>query len=155
MEKVKVLFWSKKNEDGKDIQDMKFATQHSAAVDLKVVDDVTISSKSYKVISTGLYVSIPDGYYMKVFPRSGISAKTDLIFKNTVGIIDSDYRGREIFIMYYNLGNNDITFNKGERVAQAIIEKLIPVEYVPVSSIDDLKSDGFDRGGGLGHTGKF
>jgi dUTP pyrophosphatase len=91
---------------------------------------------------------------MKVYPRSGMSAKTSLIFKNTVGLIDSDYRGHEIKVMWYNLGNESIEIKVGDRIAQAFIEKVLPVEYIEVSSIQKLKDMGHDRGGGLGSTGR-
>jgi dUTP pyrophosphatase len=150
---IKVHFWSEKNDVSNNIQDMRPATENSAAVDIRCVEDFSIKPNENKMIRTGLFVSIPNGYCMKVYPRSGISAKTDLIFKNTTGIIDSDYRGREIFVMWYNLGIDDVKFKKGDRVAQAIIDKIISVEYVTVDSIDHLKAMGNDRGGGIGSTG--
>ena len=162
-EKVKVHFYSEKiNSPIKDeeitvdisLQDMMFATRQSAAVDIRSSKDVIIKSHSHEVISTGLYVSIPEGYCMKVYPRSGMSAKTSLIFKNTVGLIDSDYRGHEIKVMWYNLGNESIEIKVGDRIAQAFIEKVLPVEYIEVSSIQKLKDMGHDRGGGLGSTGR-
>lgn len=151
-EKVKVYFYSKK--DGNvSIQDMKYATPGSAAVDIRCADDVSIKPYENKKISTGLYLSISEGYCMKVYPRSGLSAKTDLIFKNTTGIIDSDYRGREIFVMWYNLGNDKVEFKKGDRIAQCIVDRVIPIQYIEVESIEALKKLGDDRGGGFGSTG--
>ena len=151
-EKIKVHFWSEKNSE-QSIQDMKYATENSAAVDIRCAEDFSVKPNENKMIRTGLCVSIPDGYCMKIYPRSGLSAKTDLIFKNTTGIIDSDYRGREIFVIWYNLGIDEVVFKKGDRVAQAMIERIIPVEYIEVDSIDTLKEFGNDRGGGLGSTG--
>lgn len=153
MEQVEIFYWSEKDYQGDDVQDMKFASENAAAIDLRCANDFDIKKGEYSVIGTGLYVSIPDGYCMKVFPRSGISAKTDLIFKNTVGIIDSDYRGREIFVMYYNLGNETVSFKRGDRVAQATIEKVLPIKYTAVADVNTLKEFGNDRGGGLGSTG--
>lgn len=152
-EPVNVLFYSEKDENGNSIQDLKFASKYAACVDIRCKESVTINPKETKLIPTGLYVSIPDGYEMQIRPRSGISAKTELIFKNTIGTIDSDYRGREIFVVWYNLGNSDEKFEKGDRIAQAKIEKVLPVMYKEVTSIDELKNDGFDRGGGCGSTG--
>ena len=90
---------------------------------------------------------------MQIRPRSGISAKTSLIFKNTIGTIDADYRGREIFVVWYNLGTEPVSFKAFDRIAQAKIERVIPVEYYQVSTIEELKEMGYDRGGGCGSTG--
>lgn len=149
---VKVFFYSEKK-DGKPLQDLQYATSGSAAVDIRCAEDYEIKPYVNKKIRTGLYISLPDNYCMKVFPRSGISAKTNLIFKNTVGIIDSDYRGREIFVMWYNLGDETVSFKNGDRIAQAIVEKIEPIEYIEVNNIDFLKQFGNDRGGGIGSTG--
>jgi dUTP pyrophosphatase len=150
---VKVAFFSEKNEDGTLMQDLKFATENSACVDIRCKGDYLIYPDQGEMISTGLYVSIPNGYEMQIRPRSGLSAKTALIFKNTIGTIDSDYRGREIFVLWYNLGPNEYRFKHGDRIAQAKIEKVLPVVYYEVDSIETLKLMGDDRGGGFGHTG--
>lgn len=153
---IKVSFYSEKYdevEDPKSIQDMEKASPNSACVDIRCSEDVVIYPNDTAKIPTGLYVSIPDGYEMQIRPRSGISAKTSLIFKNTIGTIDSDYRGREIFVLWYNLGIEPVIFKKGDRIAQAKIEKVIPVFYEEVSSIEELKQMGNDRGGGFGHSG--
>jgi dUTP pyrophosphatase len=149
---VKVFFYSEKKDD-KSLQDLQYATPGSAAVDIRCAADYEIKPYANQKIRTGLYLSLPDNYCMKVFPRSGLSAKTNLIFKNTVGIIDSDYRGRELFVMWYNLGTETITFKKGDRVAQVIVEKVEPIKYIEVDSVEALKQFGNDRGGGLGSTG--
>ena len=153
MKPVKVAFYSELNEDETPLQDMLFASKNSAGVDIRCNGEYEIYPESSELISTGLYVSIPDGYEMQIRPRSGISAKTSLIFKNTIGTIDSDYRGREIFVMWYNLGIDLFKFKHGDRVAQAIIKEILPVKYYMVDNIDILKTMGHDRGGGIGHTG--
>jgi dUTP pyrophosphatase len=153
---VKVSFYSEKYDDminSESIQDMERASLNSACVDIRCSKDVIIHPYQTEKISTGLYVSIPDGYEMQIRPRSGISAKTSLIFKNTIGTIDSDYRGREIFVLWYNLGVESVTFKKGDRIAQAKIERVLPVVYEEVHTIEDLKKLGNDRGGGFGHSG--
>ncbi len=149
---VRVKFFSELNESGTPIQDLAFATKGSACVDIRCKSDITIAPNTSEMIATGLYVAIPEGYEMQIRPRSGISAKTSLIFKNTIGTIDSDYRN-EIFVLWYNLGTDDVTFKQQDRIAQAKIEKVLPVIYEEVESIDILKGMGNDRGGGLGSTG--
>lgn len=149
---IEVHFWSAKK-GGKSIQDLKYATEGSAAVDIRSAEDFSIKPYETKKIKTGLYVSIPKGYCMKVYPRSGISAKTSLIFKNTTGIIDSDYRALEIFVLWYNLGDDKINFEAGDRVAQCIVEEVVPVTYIEVNTIEELQAQGISRGGGMGSTG--
>jgi len=152
---VEVHFYSEKYDDGSDasIQDMKFGSPNSACVDIRCKNDVIIRPDETQMIATGLYVSIPDGYEMQIRPRSGISAKTSLIFKNTIGTIDSDYRGREIFVIWHNLGVESEVFKKGDRVAQAKIAEVLPITYTEVGTIEELKQMGGDRGGGFGSTG--
>lgn len=151
---LEVAFYSELDIDTEQpFQDMVFATEEAACVDLRCKEDFKIYPGETQIIGTGLYVSIPKGYEMQIRPRSGISAKTGLIFKNTIGTIDSDYRGREIFVVWHNLGETTVIFKKFDRIAQAKIERVIPVKYVQVPSIQHLKDMGVDRGGGCGSTG--
>lgn len=151
-EQVKVIFFTEKDENGADIQDLQFATSGSACADIRCKSDVTIFPNTTEMIATGLYVAIPDGYEMQIRPRSGISAKTSLIFKNTIGTIDSDYRN-EIFVLWYNLGVTAIKFKKFDRIAQIKIEKVTPTIYESVTTLEELKLIGHNRGGGFGSTG--
>jgi len=150
---VKVAYYSDFDEEGLAYQDMISATPEAACVDIRCKEDTTIQPNERAIIGTGLYVSIPQGYEMQIRPRSGISAKTGLIFKNTIGTIDSDYRGREIFVVWHNLGDKVESFKKFDRIAQVKIERVLPVIYELVDSIAVLKDMGYDRGGGCGSTG--
>lgn len=152
-QKVPVFFYSEKDSEGNSIQDMKFATKLAACVDIKCKEDFEVAPGETAFIATGLYVSLPDNYEMQIRPRSGISAKTTLIFKNTIGTIDADYRGREIFVLWYNLGTETVKYEKGSRIAQAKIEKVPQIDYIEVDSVEELKAMGYDRGGGCGSTG--
>ncbi len=152
-EKVKVFFYSEKDGGNKSIQDMEYATPLAAGVDIKCKEDVTILPGETAFIATGLYVSLPDDYELQMRPRSGISAKSTLIFKNTIGTIDADYRGREIFVLWYNLGSEPVFYEAGSRIAQAVVKKVPKIDYIEVDSIDELKAMGYDRGGGCGSTG--
>ena len=98
-------------------------------------------------INTGLKVEIPEGHYMQVLPRSSMGVKKDLILKNTVGIIDSKYRG-EILLFIKNTGNEPVEILNGERLAQAII---LPYPEVKIVEVDKVSETA--RGMGFGSSG--
>lgn len=114
--------------------------------------DLTAVSVSYGVnrqviYGTGLCVQIPEGYVGKIYPRSSIR-KLSLTLSNSVGIIDAGYTG-EIQVTFRQHDLSEI-YNSGDRIAQLVIEKLIPVEFIEVDELDKT-----ERGeGGHGSTGK-
>ena len=114
--------------------------------------DLTAVSVSYGVnrqviYGTGLCVQIPEGYVGKIYPRSSIR-KLSLTLSNSVGIIDAGYTG-EIQVTFRQYDLSEI-YNPGDRIAQLVIEKLIPVEFIEVDELDKT-----ERGeGGHGSTGK-
>lgn len=104
------------------------------------------------MIHTGFHGAIPEGTFGLAVPRSSTGSKKGLVLRNTVGVIDSDYRG-EILLAYDSdaLKVNPMTLI-GERVAQLIILPFCPVELNKVNDYSDL--DTTDRGaGGFGSTG--
>lgn len=108
--------------------------------------DAVLWSKNVCSLPSGLKISIPPGYYMQLYSRSGLA------FKNKVrviaGTIDSDYRG-EVVVGLYNDSDNDVIIKKGDRICQAIIHKVENVSFEQVSSLDETT-----RGnGGFGSTG--
>ncbi len=117
--------------------------------------DLTATSIEFKddlvIYGTGLAFEIPAGYCMKIYPRSSIF-KYDLELVNSVGVIDSQYRGEVKFMFrrpLYYMNNIENTYKIGDRIGQAVIEKLVPTEYIEVSELDMSN----DRGGGHGSTG--
>ena len=113
--------------------------------------DLTATEKSYDefgnaVYKVGLAFEIPLGYVGLLFPRSS-NSKQDLILSNSVGVIDSGYRG-EVMVKFKRVGTQE--YNEGERIAQLVIMKL---PHVDIEEVDELTSS--DRGeGGFGSTGK-
>lgn len=102
------------------------------------------------MIPTGLHFEIPVGMEGQLRPRSGIATKYDIIMPNSVGTIDSDYRG-EVKVPMRVVGDKPYLLSNGERVAQLIIAPYIKVD---IEVVDKLGST--DRGdGGFGHTGKL
>lgn len=130
-----------------------YGSDGAACFDLYASESVVVPAFMQKKIPTGLAFEIPKGYAMLVFPRSSIGSKTPLRMANSVGIIDSDYRG-EVFCLYDNDGSNNIYLDyevhEGDRIAQAMI---LPVEQIQFSVVDKLSETA--RGeGGFGSTGK-
>ena len=101
-----------------------------------------------RLIPTGLFVQIPEGYEGQVRARSGLAIKHGIGLVNSIGTIDSDYRG-ELKIPVINFGNESFTINNGDRIAQLVIASYERVTPIVVSELDET-----DRGeGGFGHTG--
>ena len=102
-----------------------------------------------KLIPTGLYVELPEGFEAQIRPRSGLAFKHGISIVNSPGTIDADYRG-EIKVLLVNLSDVDFMINDGERIAQMIITKHETISWQPVSNLQDS-----ERGaGGFGSTGK-
>ena len=100
------------------------------------------------MISTGLFIELPEGFEAQVRPRSGLAAKNGISVLNSPGTIDADYRG-EVKVILVNLSNNPFTVNDGERVAQLVVSKHERVDWILA---DELSTS--ERGdGGFGSTG--
>lgn len=127
-----------------------YETAGSAGADLRahISSPVTINPGERKLIGTGLYPEIPDGYEIQVRPRSGLSVKRGITVLNTPGTVDSDYRG-EICVNIINLSDESFLVNDGDRIAQAVVA---PVVQALFEETDELSST--ERGeGGFGSTG--
>ena len=129
----------------------EYATPQSAGMDLRANIDrpILLQSLDRKLIHTGLYIALPEGYEAQVRPRSGLAIKHGITCLNTPGTIDSDYRG-EIGVELVNLSHDDYVIQPGERIAQMVINKFEKIEFELVDELDET-----ERGeGGFGHTGK-
>ncbi|NME67097.1 dUTP diphosphatase [Flammeovirga aprica] len=129
----------------------QYQTPLSAGLDLRAVleEPVALQPLERKLIPTGLYIELPDGYEAQVRPRSGLAFKHGLTVLNSPGTIDADYRG-EVKVLLVNLSNDVFNIEDGERVAQLIVAKHETVEWEPVEELSST-----ERGaGGYGSTGK-
>lgn len=125
-----------------------YATAGAACFDIATCVDATVPPGDAISVATGLSFEIPEGHVMHVFSRSGHGFKHGVRLVNSVGVIDSDYRG-EVFVGLHNDGAEPFTVHKGDRVAQAMI---VPVPTVEFEVVDELSITG--RGGhGFGSTG--
>lgn len=105
---------------------------------------------SRALIPTGIYTSIPEGYEIQLRPRSGLAIKKGLNLINCLGTIDADYKS-EWGLPVTNQGLETIWIEDGERIAQAILNKVEHIDWEEVYSLSDLSGE--DRGGGFGSTG--
>ena len=110
---------------------------------------LTIKAGAKVKIATGFAMSIPLGNVAKVYPRSGLGTKQELVLANLVGIIDSDYRD-EVFVTMKNNGSDDVVIEKGDRFAQMVIQ---PVWLWSPQIVEKLP-DSVRNTGGHGSTGK-
>lgn len=127
-----------------------YETNGSAGVDLRAFteDDIIIHPMERKLIHTGLYMQIPEGYEGSVRPRSGLALKKGITVLNTPGVVDEDYRG-EVCVILINLSNEDFIVKNGERIAQMLFKKVERAIFAEVKELDET-----ERGeGGFGHTG--
>jgi dUTP pyrophosphatase len=128
-----------------------YATPGSAGMDLRanLEEPVTLAPLERKLIPTGLFIELPNGYEAQVRPRSGLAIKQGITCLNSPGTIDSDYRG-EIKIILINLSNEIQQLQHGDRIAQMVICR---VEQASLQLKEILEET--SRGtGGFGHTGK-
>ncbi len=128
-----------------------YGSDCAAGLDLYAFGEYNVPAKTRKVISTGICVEwsgIDDkNYYMRIAPRSGLSVKKSIDIG--AGVIDYDYRG-EIMICFINNSDNDYTINHGDRIAQAILEKII--RFTNINIVEELNTT--HRGdNGFGSTG--
>lgn len=129
----------------------EYKTEHSAGVDLHAVLDepVVLGSLERKLIPTGLFIELPEGFEAQVRPRSGLALKQGISVVNTPGTIDADYRG-EIGVVLINLSNEEVTITDGERIAQLVVARYERVKWVETENLNET-----ERGaGGFGSTGR-
>jgi len=126
-------------------------TSGSAGVDLTAnLDEPTILKPGdIRLIKTGLFLALPEGYEAQVRPRSGLAFKHGITVLNSPGTIDADYRG-EVGVILINHGKEDFEIKDGERIAQMVIAKHETIEWNLTESLDST----IRGAGGFGSTGK-
>jgi dUTP pyrophosphatase len=127
-----------------------YETQYAAGMDLRaeLAAPVLLKPLERKLIPTGLFLELPQGYEAQIRPRSGLAFKHGIGIVNSPGTIDADYRG-EIGILLVNLSNVDFEINTGDRVAQMVVAKHERVNWQEADVLNNTS-----RGaGGYGHTG--
>lgn len=127
-----------------------YAHDTDACADLYAADDMVLPAHTFSnMVRTGVHIALPEGWMAMIFPRSSIGAKTQNRLSNSVGIIDSEYRG-QLGVLYDNLSDSDYTIKTGDRVAQMLV---MPSYKFKANVVDILPAS--ERGeGGFGSTGK-
>ena len=126
----------------------RYAHEGDAGLDLRITHDVTLNPGERATVGTGLAVEIPQGCVGLVFPRSGLASKHGITLSNSVGVIDSGYRG-EIGATLLNQSDETTTLDAGARVCQLIVMPFVPCELVPCEELTEA-----ERGAaGFGSTG--
>ena len=121
-------------------------SQASAGLDLYAIEAVSIEPGQRAVARTGLAVAIPEGFYGRLAPRSGLATKKGLDV--LAGVIDADYRG-EIGCLVHNVGAEKIDLPENSKICQLIIEKIITPQAAWADDLDHTERGG----GGFGSTG--
>lgn len=127
-----------------------YGTSLSAGIDLRanLDEEVILKPLEHKLISTGLFIELLEGYEAQIRPRSGLAINHGITVLNTPGTIDADYRG-EIGIILVNLSDEEFIIQDGERICQMVIDRH---EHISWEEVDILEETA--RGtGGFGHTG--
>lgn len=127
-----------------------YAHETDAAADLYAMADQVIVAHTYgNKIGTGVKIQLPEGWLAMILPRSSMGTKTPLRLSNSVGLIDSGYRG-ELGVLYDNTSDMDYKINAGDRIAQLLVMPSHRFQAEVVNSLEDS-----DRGEtGFGDSGK-
>lgn len=127
-----------------------YAHPGDAGLDLYAREGVTLEAGGGRgLVPTGISIAIPVGYGGFVLPRSGMAVNHGISVVNGPGLIDAAYRGEIKVILINTDPTDDYVIERGDRVAQLVIQAVATVEW---QVTDDL--DGVDRGGGFGHSGR-
>ena len=128
----------------------RYESEQAAGMDIRchLSEEVTLQPMERRLLPTGLFIELPQGYEAQIRPRSGLALKRGLTVLNSPGTIDADYRG-EVGIILINLSNEPQTIAPGERICQMVIARHEQPEVVEVEVLSET-----ERGaGGFGHSG--
>jgi len=127
-----------------------YMTTHAAGMDIcaAIQDSRTIAPGEIVLISSGFALAIPQGFEIQIRPRSGLAIKHGITIVNAPGTIDADYRG-EVKIGLINQSSKAYTVQRGDRIAQMVVQRIYQAEIVAVKNLDPTKRNQ----GGFGHTG--
>jgi dUTP pyrophosphatase len=128
----------------------RYAKGGDAGADIVSRIDVTLDPGERTLVPTGISIALPDGYVALVHPRSGLAIKHGITMVNAPGTVDAAYRGELQVILINHDPKESITFKRGDRIAQLVIQQVERAEFIEVTSLP-----GSGRGaGGFGSTGK-
>ena len=128
-----------------------YATEGAAGADFRaaIATDIILAPMARTLVPTGIMLALPPDYEAQIRPRSGLAAKHGISVLNTPGTIDSDYRG-EIQVILINLGAENFTITRGERIAQMVVAFVAHAKFRQISELTETARNG----SGFGSTGK-
>jgi len=128
----------------------RYAKGGDAGADIVSRIDFTIAPGERALIPTGIAIALPDGYVALVHPRSGLAIKHGITMVNSPGTVDAGYRGELQIILINHDKSESVSFKRGDRIAQLVIQKVERAEFIEVEELP-----GSGRGsGGFGSTGR-
>ena len=128
----------------------RYAKGGDAGADIVSRVDITLAPGERALVPTGIAIALPDGYVALVHPRSGLAIKHGVTMVNAPGTVDAGYRGELQIILINHDKSEPVSFKRGDRIAQLVIQKVERAEFIEVQ---DLPGSG--RGtGGFGSTGR-
>jgi dUTP pyrophosphatase len=126
-----------------------YAKGGDAGADLTTRIDFTLAPGERQLVPTGIAIALPDGYVALVHPRSGLAIKAGITLVNAPGTVDAGYRGEISCILINHDRFESISFKRGDRIAQLVIQKVERADFIELSELP-----GSGRGsGGFGSTG--
>lgn len=139
-------------ENGRGLPLPKRQTNAAAGMDIAAAlgeeEVLTLEAGAYAAVPCGFAIALPDDLEAQVRPRSGLAAKHGVTVLNAPGTIDADYRG-EVKVLLINHGKVPFEIRRGDRIAQMVIAKVYPAEFIVVDELEDT-----ERGtNGFGSTG--
>lgn len=135
----------KKVNGGEDLETPAYQTRGAAGMDLRanVTEQIVLKPGERRLIGTGISLELYSNQLAFIVPRSGLANKFGISIVNSPGTVDSDYRG-EIFVNLINLGTEDFIIERGDRIAQMIIQTFVQAKLVEVSELSETERG--DRG---------
>ena len=126
-----------------------YAKGGDAGADLVTAKDFTLAPGERSLIPTGISIALPDGYVALVHPRSGLAIKHGVTLVNTPGTVDAGYRGEIACILINHDPKESVSFKKGDRIAQLVIQQVERAEFIEVEELpgSGRGSDGFGSTG--------
>jgi dUTP pyrophosphatase len=133
-----------------DVPLPQYAKGGDAGADIVSAVDITLAPGERALVPTGISIALPDGYVALVHPRSGLAIKHGVTMVNAPGTVDAGYRGELKLILINHDPSESVSFKRGDRVAQLVIQQVERAEFIEVQELP-----GSGRGtDGFGSTGR-
>lgn len=127
----------------------RYAKPGDAGADIVSRIDVMLAPGERALVPTGIAIALPAGYVALVHPRSGLAIKHGVTMVNSPGTVDAAYRGELQIVLINHDRHEVISFKRGDRIAQLVIQRVEQAEFIEVRELP-----GSGRGqGGFGSTG--